>query len=127
MTSATATAATTCFSAARLFAFSTSARTATASAATAHSLFQLFFAGIAYFDHFTYKVQCLTGQWVIEVKNNNIVFGHRANGIILGQDGGMVFLDPNAPADQRFCMVCRFGEGTFGPLVTPVAGPGEAD
>jgi len=42
-------------------------------------------------------------------RENNIVFGHRANGVILGQDAGMVFLDPTAPADQRFRMVCRFG------------------
>ena len=42
-------------------------------------------------------------------RKNNIVFGHGANGVILGQDGGMVFLDPNAPSDQRFRMVCRFG------------------
>ena len=42
-------------------------------------------------------------------RSNNIVFGHGANGVILGQDGGMVFLDPNAPAGQRFRMVCRFG------------------
>jgi hypothetical protein len=42
-------------------------------------------------------------------RKNNIVFGHKANGVILGQDGGMVFLDPNAPAEQRFRMVCRFG------------------
>ena len=40
---------------------------------------------------------------------NNIVFGHGANGVSLGQDGGMVFLDPNAPAEQRFRMLCRFG------------------
>lgn len=40
---------------------------------------------------------------------NNIVFGHRANGVILGQDAGMVFLDPNAPHDERFRMACRFG------------------
>jgi hypothetical protein len=42
-------------------------------------------------------------------RKNNIVFGHGANGVTLGQDGGMVFLDPKAPADQRFRMVCRFG------------------
>jgi len=42
-------------------------------------------------------------------RQNNIVFGHGANGVILGQDGGMVFLDPNAPAQERFRMVCRFG------------------
>lgn len=42
-------------------------------------------------------------------RKNNIVFGHGASGVSLGQDGGMVFLDPNAPADQRFRMVARFG------------------
>jgi hypothetical protein len=42
-------------------------------------------------------------------RNNNIVFGHGANGVILGQDAGMVFLDPNAPKNERFRMVCRFG------------------
>ena len=43
------------------------------------------------------------------IRENNIVFGHKANGIILGQDAGMVFLDPTAPSDQRFRLVCRFG------------------
>ncbi len=42
-------------------------------------------------------------------RENNIVFGHGANGVILGQDGGMVFLDPNAPPEQRFRMACRLG------------------
>lgn len=42
-------------------------------------------------------------------RQNNIVFGHGANGVTLGQDGGMVFLDPNAPQGERFRMVCRFG------------------
>ncbi len=42
-------------------------------------------------------------------RQNNIVFGHGANGVILGQDAGMVFLDPKAPTEQRFRMVCRFG------------------
>lgn len=42
-------------------------------------------------------------------RKNNIVFGHGANGIILGQDAGMVFLDPTATPDQRFRLVCRFG------------------
>ncbi len=42
-------------------------------------------------------------------RDNNIVFGHKANGIILGQDAGMVFLDPTAPADQRFRLVSRLG------------------
>jgi len=44
-----------------------------------------------------------------ESRENNIVFGYGANGVVLGQDGGMVFLDPNAPKDQRFRMVCRLG------------------
>lgn len=47
-------------------------------------------------------------------RNNNIVFGHGANGVVLGQDGGMVFLDPNAPPQERFRMVCRFGAGGEG-------------
>lgn len=42
-------------------------------------------------------------------RRNNIVFGHGAHGVILGQDGGMVFLDPTAPATERFRLVCRFG------------------
>lgn len=42
-------------------------------------------------------------------RKNNIVFGHKANGVILGQDAGMVFLDPNVAPDQRFRLVCRFG------------------
>jgi len=41
--------------------------------------------------------------------NNNIVFGHGANGVTVGQDAGMVFLDPTAPPDQRFRLVCRLG------------------
>ena len=44
-------------------------------------------------------------------RRNNIVFGHGANGVSLGQDGGMVFLDPTAPAGECFRMVCRFGQG----------------
>ena len=35
-------------------------------------------------------------------RNNNIVFGHGAAGYTLGQDGGMVFIDPNAPPEERF-------------------------
>jgi len=35
-------------------------------------------------------------------KDNNIVLGHGAGGFTLGQDGGMVFIDPKAPADQRY-------------------------
>lgn len=42
-------------------------------------------------------------------KENNIVLGHGAGGITLGQDGMMVFADPNAPPGERFRMVCRFG------------------
>jgi len=42
-------------------------------------------------------------------RQNNIVMGHGATGVTLGQDGGMVFLDPNAPPDQRFRMAVRFG------------------
>jgi hypothetical protein len=44
------------------------------------------------------------GSW-----SNNIVVGHGAAGLTLGQDGGMVFLDPNAAPEQRFRMACRFG------------------
>lgn len=40
---------------------------------------------------------------------NNIVIGHGAASVELGQDGGMVFFDPKAPDDQRFRMVVRFG------------------
>lgn len=42
-------------------------------------------------------------------RKNNIVVGHGAAGMKLGQDGMMVFLDPNAPGDERFRMVNRFG------------------
>ncbi|MGQ9650171.1 MAG: hypothetical protein ACUVXJ_08680 [Phycisphaerae bacterium] len=42
-------------------------------------------------------------------RQNNIVMGHGANGTTLGQDGGMVFLDPNAPPDQKYRMAVRFG------------------
>jgi len=42
-------------------------------------------------------------------RRNNIVFGHGANGVSLGQDGGMVFLDPRATEGERFRMVSRFG------------------
>ncbi|MBN1492164.1 MAG: hypothetical protein JXA69_19790 [Phycisphaerae bacterium] len=42
-------------------------------------------------------------------KANNIVIGHGAAGLRIGQDGMMVFLDPTAPAEQRFRMVARFG------------------
>jgi len=43
-------------------------------------------------------------------RRNNIVIGHGAIGFNIGQDGGMVFLDPTAPEDQRFRMAARFGE-----------------
>ncbi len=42
-------------------------------------------------------------------RKNNIVVGHGAAGFMMGQDGGMVFLDPTAPAGERFRLVCRFG------------------
>jgi hypothetical protein len=42
-------------------------------------------------------------------RRNNIVVGHGAAGVEMGQDGGMVFLDPNASEDQRFRFVARFG------------------
>ncbi|HRT08055.1 MAG TPA: hypothetical protein P5233_06660 [Candidatus Paceibacterota bacterium] len=42
-------------------------------------------------------------------RQNNIVVGHGAMGLTLGQDGGLVFLDPNAPPEHRFRMLCRFG------------------
>lgn len=45
---------------------------------------------------------------------NNIVFGQGAAGVTLGQDGGMVFIDPNAPSDERYRMLIRHeatGEG----------------
>lgn len=41
-------------------------------------------------------------------RRNNIVVGHGAAGAQVGQDGVMVFLDPNAPADERFRMLGRF-------------------
>jgi hypothetical protein len=44
-------------------------------------------------------------------RRNNIVLGHGANEVSLGQDGGMVFLDPTAPTGERFRMACRFGDG----------------
>ena len=40
--------------------------------------------------------------------SNNIVVGHGAAGLMLGQDGGMVFLDPNAVPAERFRLVSRF-------------------
>ncbi len=47
-------------------------------------------------------------------KDNNIILGHGAGGVRIGQDGGMVFIDPNAPPEQRFRMLIRatdVGEG----------------
>ena len=43
-------------------------------------------------------------------KDNNIVLGQGAAGLKVGQDGGMVFVDPNAPADERFRMFIPYGE-----------------
>lgn len=40
-------------------------------------------------------------------KENNIVLGQGAGDVYIGQDGGMVFLDPTAPTDQRFRFVIR--------------------
>lgn len=42
-------------------------------------------------------------------RKNNIVIGHGAAGAELGQDGGMVFLDPNAAPEERFRLVAKFG------------------
>ncbi len=42
-------------------------------------------------------------------RKNNIVIGHGAAGVEMGQDGGMVFLDPEAPPDERFRLLGRFG------------------
>jgi len=42
-------------------------------------------------------------------RKNNIVFGQRAAGVKIGQDGGMVFLDPTAGPDDRFNLVIRGG------------------
>lgn len=43
-------------------------------------------------------------------KHNNIVVGHGAAGLQIGQDGMMVFVDPNAPPAERLRMVNRFRE-----------------
>lgn len=42
-------------------------------------------------------------------RSNNIVVGHGAAGLTLGQDGGLVFLDPTAGPAERFRLACRFG------------------
>ena len=47
-------------------------------------------------------------------RKNNIVVGHGAAGLRIGQDGMMVFVDPKAPPGERLRMVNRFsktGEG----------------
>jgi hypothetical protein len=41
---------------------------------------------------------------------NNIVVGHGAAGLQIGQDGMMVFVDPTAPPGERLRMVNRFKE-----------------
>jgi hypothetical protein len=43
-------------------------------------------------------------------KRNNIVIGHGAAGLQIGQDGMMVFVDPTAPVGERLRMVNRFKE-----------------
>lgn len=43
-------------------------------------------------------------------RNNNIVVGHGAAGLRIGQDGMMVFIDPNAPPEERYRMVNRFSK-----------------
>lgn len=43
-------------------------------------------------------------------KQNNIVIGHGAAGMKIGQDGAMVFFDPTAPEDQRLRLVSHFGD-----------------
>jgi hypothetical protein len=47
-------------------------------------------------------------------RKNNIVFGHGAAGVKFGQDGGMVFIDPTAPADQKFRLVMNLKEAGEG-------------
>ncbi len=45
---------------------------------------------------------------------NNIVLGFGAGGVKFGQDGGMVFLDPTAPPEEKFRLAMRLdqlGEG----------------
>jgi len=43
-------------------------------------------------------------------RENNIVVGHGAAGLRIGQDGMMVFIDPNAPPKERLRMVNRFSQ-----------------
>jgi len=40
-------------------------------------------------------------------RKNNIIFGHGAAGYTIGQDGGMVFIDPNAPPEEHFRLIVR--------------------
>lgn len=47
-------------------------------------------------------------------RRNNIVVGHGTAGRTIGQDGMMVFIDPNAPPVERLRMVNRFGAGGEG-------------
>lgn len=45
-------------------------------------------------------------------KDNNIVLGHGAGGVRIGQSGGLVFIDPKAPADQKYRMfICHTPAG----------------
>lgn len=43
-------------------------------------------------------------------RRNNIVIGHGAAGLRIGQDGMMVFIDPKAPAGERLRMSNRFSK-----------------
>lgn len=47
-------------------------------------------------------------------RRNNIVVGHGAAGLRIGQDGMMVFVDPNAPAHERLRMSNRFSRDRAG-------------
>ncbi|HSW44098.1 MAG TPA: hypothetical protein VLM89_00835 [Phycisphaerae bacterium] len=47
-------------------------------------------------------------------KDNNIVLGQGAGGVRIGQDGGMVFIDPNAPADEKYRMFIAHKESGNG-------------
>ncbi len=40
--------------------------------------------------------------------DNNIVLGHGAGGVYIGQSGGLVFIDPNAPEDQKYRMLIHY-------------------
>lgn len=43
-------------------------------------------------------------------RKNNIVLGHGAGGVHIGQAGAMVFVDPTAPDEERYRMVKKVGE-----------------